>query len=116
MNAAKQGRVLVAAEIDAHLFSKREEDAREIIRGINFFRGFRALVIGHGPADVGMIGDAPDLLRNFARRKRRINKAGANCATRHRAKFRALFTLRESQSAGRLDRAQARRAIGAAAR
>jgi hypothetical protein len=63
-----------------------------------------------------MIGDAPDLLCDLARRKRHINKAGANCAARHRVKFRALFTLREGQPAGRLDRAQSCCAVGATAR
>ena len=41
-----------------------------------------------------------------------IDKAGANRAARHRAEFRARFTLREGQAAGGLDRTQSVRAIG----
>ena len=63
VNAAKQGRMLIAAEIDAYLFSEREKDMIEIIRfGMGFLRGFDNLAVGHGPVDVGMIGDALDLL------------------------------------------------------
>jgi hypothetical protein len=63
-----------------------------------------------------MTGDALDFLRDLARGKRRIDKARANGAARHRIKFRASFILRESQSASCLDRTQTGCAVGATAR
>src|SRR6476646_6217872 len=117
LNTTQQGRMLVAAEIDPHLFSEREKDAPEIIRfGMTFLPGFYGLAVGHAPPDVRMIGDAPDLLCDLARWKGGIDKAGANRAAWHRTKFRARFTVREGQATGRLDRAQTVRAIGATSR
>src|SRR6476660_1150522 len=96
LNTTKQGCMLVAAEIDAHLFSEREKYASEIIRfGIRFLPGFHVPSVGHGPPDVGMIGDALDLLCDLMRWKGRFDKAGANCAARHCVKFRTRFALRE---------------------
>src|SRR4029453_9948388 len=99
--------MLVAAEIDPHLFSEREKDAPEIIRfEMAFLPGFHGLAVGYAPPDVRMIGDAPDLLCDLARRKGGIDKAGANRAARHCIKFRAPFTLCEGQSAAPLNRGQ----------
>src|SRR5512132_711808 len=99
--------MLVAAEIDAHLFSEGEKDASEIIRfGMQFLPAFHTIAVDRGLPDVGMICDASDLLCDLARRKGRIDKAGANRAARHRVKFRASFALRERQSAVRFNRPQ----------
>src|SRR5581483_10510725 len=49
MNAAKQGCLLIAAEIDASLFSDRKKYARHVIGlRINCFLGCRALTIDRG--------------------------------------------------------------------
>src|SRR6266542_6592962 len=60
-----------------------------------------------------MIGDALDFARNVSRRQNKIDKAGANRAPRHRVELRALFILRERQTAGRFNRAQTSRAVAA---
>src|SRR5581483_1318303 len=115
MNAAKQGCVLIAAEIDASLFSNRKKYARHVIGlRINCFLGCRALTIDRGQLKVRMFGNAPNFLRNLARRKGGIDKARANGTTRHRIKFRAPFALRESQPARRFDCAQTGCSVGAA--
>src|ERR1043166_8263325 len=107
VDTAKQGRMLIVTEIDTNLFFEREKDAPEIVHfGMSFLPDFDDLAVGHGPVEVGMIGDALDLLRDLARWKGHIYKSGANCAARHCMKFRTFFALREGQSTARLDRAQ----------
>src|SRR5437764_2192370 len=103
---------LVGAEIDTHLLFQRQEDAAQIVRlAIGGFFDF--LRIAQWPPDVGMIGDALDFARNFARRQNEIDKACADRAPRHRVELRALLILGERQTAGRFDRAQPRSAIAA---
>ena len=60
-----------------------------------------------------MIGNAPELARDFVWRQNQIDKTGANCAARHRVELRALFSLREGQTAGRFDRTQPGRSVAA---
>src|SRR5438874_10124952 len=115
LNPAIQRRLLVAAEIDAHLFLEREKNTTQIIR-LLIVCPFRFRAVGKWLADIGMIGDTPNCPRNLARRKHRIDKAGANRAARHSIELRALFILSEGQTASRLDRTQPSCAIAACPR
>src|SRR5512133_1629256 len=112
LNAAGKGRGLVAAEIDTRLLFQRKENATQLVRfRINALLSLHALAAGRWLANVRMLGDAPDFLRDPARRQDDIDKTSANGAARHGIELRALFTLGEGQSASRLDRAQTSRSV-----
>src|SRR6266481_5977629 len=94
LDPPKQRSFFVSAEIDTHLLFQGKEDAAQIIR-LPVGRFFDFLGIAWRPANIRMIGNALDLARDFARRKNKIDKTGANRAARHRVELRALFSLRE---------------------
>src|SRR5437764_6518430 len=60
-----------------------------------------------------MVGNTPDFACDSVRWQNKIDKTGANCAARHSVELRALFTLREGQTAGCFDRTQTGRAVTA---
>src|SRR5213080_2708571 len=60
-----------------------------------------------------MIGDALDLARNVPWRQNKIDKSGANRASRHGVELRARFALGEGQASGGFDRTQPGGAVAA---
>ena len=114
MNSPNQGAFLVGVEIDPLLLHQRKKNPTKIVRlAINFFFGF--LCVDYGPPDVRMVGNASNFASDCVGRQNQIDKAGAYCAARHRVELCALFSLREGQTACRLDCTQTSGAVAASA-
>src|SRR5882724_1177901 len=60
-----------------------------------------------------MVCNAPNFASDSVRWQNKVDKTGANCATRHRIELCALFSLSKGQAAGCFDRAQTGRAVTA---
>ena len=77
---------------------------------------FGLLRIGQRSPEVWMVGNASDFARDCVRRQDNIDKTGTNGAARHRIELCAGFSLREGQTAGRLDRTQTGCSVAAGSR
>src|SRR5437667_9526909 len=97
LNSAIQRRLLVAAEIDAHVILEREKNTPQIIN-LLIVCPFRFRAACKWPSDIRMIGDAPNCARDLAPRKHRIAKASSNRAALHGIELPAPFTLGQASA------------------
>src|SRR5215472_6944126 len=110
MDPALQSALLVSGEIDAGTLFQCEKNPTQIVK-IEVFRFIIFSTVGKRLFDIRMISDSLQLGRNLFWRHRRIHEPGRDSVERHRRKFRALLSLRESDSASCLDGAQTSGAV-----